>query len=90
MSAENQPKIPGAYPQSPVAKGESQFNILPHPAKSNNPDAPGASEGLRNIPAAAAFNVPGPFIPTQQMANSLEKPLSREELQAKAAALNKD
>ncbi|KAM6494969.1 hypothetical protein JOM56_009592, partial [Amanita muscaria] len=72
--------------------GKSQFTILPHPAKSNNPadlNAPGASEGLRNIPAAAAFNVPGPFIPTQEMANSLEKPLSREELQAKAAALNK-
>ncbi|PFH48571.1 hypothetical protein AMATHDRAFT_103867, partial [Amanita thiersii Skay4041] len=75
---------------------EQSFTILPHPAKSNDPadldpahPGAGTGGGLKSNPLGAVFNSPGPFIPSEEMASSLEKPLSREELQAKAAALNK-
>jgi len=68
------------------------FSIQPHPAKTNdpadlNPTQPGG--GLRSDPVMGAHNAKGPFIPNQQMANSLEQPLSREEARARAVELNR-
>ncbi|KAF8632643.1 hypothetical protein AX17_004776 [Amanita inopinata Kibby_2008] len=92
MSDSRQPNVPGSYPQN---EGETTFSILPHPAKSNNPadlNPPnaGADSGEGKNPLSAIFNAPGPFIPSQEMASNLDKPLSREELQARVSALNEN
>jgi hypothetical protein len=60
------------------------FNILPHPAKTNDPsdlqrDDPESHGGLRSSnPNAAAM--PGPHIPSKEVAENLEQPKSREEV----------
>ncbi|PPQ72209.1 hypothetical protein CVT24_002366 [Panaeolus cyanescens] len=77
-----------AQPQS----SEPTFNILPHPAKTNDPAdlQPGQGGGLKYGSGGAfdAFNTPGPFIPDQQMKSNFPQPLSHEELQAQQAQLN--
>ncbi|KAK1921377.1 hypothetical protein DB88DRAFT_500543 [Papiliotrema laurentii] len=71
---------------------EQQFNILPHPAKTNNPAdliaEPGTQGGLQSA-SANAYNAKGPHVPSEEIAKGLEAPKSREELQARAAELNK-
>ncbi|ORY88311.1 hypothetical protein BCR35DRAFT_301844 [Leucosporidium creatinivorum] len=80
---------------------EQQFNILPHPAKSNQPTETaddieqrhgglGGAPNLAHLQQAAqdATGGKGPHIPSQEIANSLEQPKTREELQAEAKKLN--
>ncbi|WVQ94194.1 hypothetical protein IAU59_001272 [Kwoniella sp. CBS 9459] len=70
---------------------EQSFNILPHPAKTNNPSdlnsEPGEQGGLQSA-SANAYNARGPHIPSEQTMQGLEQPKSREELKAEAAKLN--
>jgi len=73
-------------------KDEQQFSIQPHPAKSNNPaevEGPQVGGGLNSNPEMQAHHARGPHVPSQEIKNSLEQPLSRDELKARAAELNK-
>ncbi|SJL09218.1 uncharacterized protein ARMOST_12594 [Armillaria ostoyae] len=72
---------------------ESTFSIQPHPAKTNdpsdlNPPNQGAG-GLKSDPVMGAHHARDPHIPRQDILNSLEQPLSREELSKRQAELNK-
>ncbi|KIJ16238.1 hypothetical protein PAXINDRAFT_132885 [Paxillus involutus ATCC 200175] len=78
------------------AKGqptEQLFSILPHPAKSNNPadliDFSQPGPGLNSNPEFQAYRAREPHIPSQEILNKLEAPLSREELRKRAEELNK-
>ncbi|KAF8841534.1 hypothetical protein BDN67DRAFT_516880 [Paxillus ammoniavirescens] len=76
------------------AKGqptEQLFSILPHPAKSNNPaDLIDSSQpGLNSNPEFQAYRAREPYVPSQEILNKLEAPLSREELRKRAEELNK-
>ncbi|KAI0072479.1 hypothetical protein K474DRAFT_1667774 [Panus rudis PR-1116 ss-1] len=55
---------------------EQSFGILPHPAKSNDPnDLQGDHpKGLEATPEYAAFNTPGPYIPPSNVASNLGPP----------------
>ncbi|EIW72932.1 hypothetical protein TREMEDRAFT_20279, partial [Tremella mesenterica DSM 1558] len=59
------------------------FGILPHPAKTNNPadlnQEPKEGGGLQGG-SANAYDLPGVYIPDAQIANSLEKPKSSDEV----------
>ncbi|WVQ64341.1 uncharacterized protein L199_002503 [Kwoniella botswanensis] len=70
---------------------EQSFNILPHPAKSNNPadlnSEPAEHGGLQSA-SYNAYNAKGPHIPSHEIQQGLEKPKSREELKAEAEKLN--
>ncbi|KAK4686997.1 hypothetical protein P7C73_g3128, partial [Tremellales sp. Uapishka_1] len=69
---------------------EQQFNILPHPATTNNPadlQDPATHGGLQSS-SANAFNAKGPFVPSKETAEGLEQPKTRDELKAEAAKLN--
>ncbi|WVQ82850.1 hypothetical protein IAT38_004985 [Cryptococcus sp. DSM 104549] len=70
---------------------EKSFNILPHPAKTNNPadlqGEPGERGGLQSA-SANAYNAKGPHIPSKEVAEGLEKPKTRDELRAEAEKLN--
>jgi hypothetical protein len=59
------------------------FNILPHPAKTNNPSDlnsdPSAHGGLQSA-GANAYTAKGPHVPSAEIANSLEQPKSRDEV----------
>jgi len=73
-------------------KDEQQFSIQPHPATSNNPaevEGPQVGGGLNSNPEMQAHHARGPHVPSQEIKNSLEQPLSRDELKARAAELNK-
>ncbi|KAI0087149.1 hypothetical protein BDY19DRAFT_995227 [Irpex rosettiformis] len=75
------------------SEGEQQFTIQPHPAKTNDPrdlEPPQLGGGLNSNPKQQAFNTPGPYIPKQDLLQGVEQPLSRDELKAKSAELNKD
>ncbi|OWZ68495.1 hypothetical protein C366_00471 [Cryptococcus neoformans Tu401-1] len=67
------------------------FNILPHPAKTNNPadltGEPAEHGGLQSA-SANAYNAKPPYIPNKEIAEGLEKPKTREELRAEAQQLN--
>ncbi|EPT04781.1 hypothetical protein FOMPIDRAFT_1112644 [Fomitopsis schrenkii] len=70
---------------------EQTFNILPHPAKSNNPrdlEPPQLGAGLNSNPEQQAFHARGPYKPSQQVLQGVEEPKSREELKARSAELN--
>ncbi|KAK7052249.1 hypothetical protein R3P38DRAFT_3172577 [Favolaschia claudopus] len=71
--------------------GEQNFSIQPHPAKTNDPAdlMPEQTGGLASNPNAGAFHARDPHVPSQQVMAGMEKPLSREELQARQAELNK-
>ena len=60
-----------------------EFNILPHPAKTNNPadlqDDPAAHGGLQGA-GPNAYNAKGPMVPSQEIAEGLEKPKTRDEV----------
>ncbi|OWZ59922.1 hypothetical protein AYX14_01404 [Cryptococcus neoformans] len=70
---------------------EKTFNILPHPAKTNNPadltGEPAEHGGLQSA-SANAYNAKPPYIPNKEIAEGLEKPKTREELRAEAQQLN--
>ncbi|ORX35058.1 hypothetical protein BD324DRAFT_633767 [Kockovaella imperatae] len=70
---------------------EQQFNILPHPAKTNNPadlvSDPAGQGGLQGS-GPNAFNAKEPHIPSQAVAQGLEQPKTRDELKAEAEKLN--
>ncbi|KAN0082579.1 hypothetical protein V8E55_008374 [Tylopilus felleus] len=71
---------------------EQRFNILPHPAKSNDPAelvGGDADAGLAGNPAVMAHHARGPYIPSQELLNKLDAPLSREELKKRSEELNK-
>ncbi|KAJ7088623.1 hypothetical protein C8R44DRAFT_528155, partial [Mycena epipterygia] len=70
---------------------EPSFSIQPHPAKSNDPADlnPPQTGGLASNPNDQAFHARDPHVPSQQVLAGLEQPSSREELQARAAELNK-
>jgi hypothetical protein len=72
---------------------QQQFNILPHPAKSNHPEdlvgRPGRDAGLTSKPEFHAYHARDPHVPSKDIVNSLEAPLSREELHRRAEELNK-
>jgi hypothetical protein len=75
-------------------KEEQQCSIQPHPAKSNDPadlnrPQEGSGGGLGSSNPMAAFNTPGPYIPSNEIQNSLENPMGRDEMQARSAELNK-
>ncbi|KAG6831563.1 hypothetical protein H0H92_009482 [Tricholoma furcatifolium] len=78
---------------NPQSESEQTFSIQPHPATTNDPQdlqrkrEPGG--GLQTSDPLAAYRTPGPMIPSSEMQAKLEKPLSKEELQARAAELNK-
>ncbi|CUA70023.1 hypothetical protein RSOLAG22IIIB_08862 [Rhizoctonia solani] len=64
-----------------------QFNIQPapsHPSQEGGGLNPGFQQG-----AAAAHHAKGPHIPDEQVLSTLDKPLSREELQKRQEELNK-
>ncbi|KAF7419414.1 hypothetical protein PC9H_002004 [Pleurotus ostreatus] len=67
---------------------EQQFTIQPHPAKTNDPNDLKPSVGFLANAGIAAHHATGPQIPNQEILNSLEQPLSREELQKRQAELN--
>ncbi|PRP84757.1 hypothetical protein PROFUN_07859 [Planoprotostelium fungivorum] len=60
---------------------DNTFHILPHPATDNNPNA---NDG-QGVPLSRS-----PHVPSADILQNLEKPLSKEELRARAAELNKD
>ncbi|KAF9465903.1 hypothetical protein BDZ94DRAFT_1213775 [Collybia nuda] len=76
-----------------TTSGEQSFSIQPHPAKTNDPadlqrgNQPGG--GLGTSDPMAAHHARDPHVPSQQIMNNLEEPLSREELRARGAELNK-
>ena len=61
----------------------AEFNILPHPAKTNNPadliSEPGTQGGLQGA-GPNAYNAKGPHVPDQAIAEGLEKPKTRDEV----------
>jgi len=74
------------------SKDEQQFTIQPHPAKSNNPadaESPQLGAGLNSSPEMQAHHARDPYIPSKEIKDNLEQPLSRDELRARAAELNK-
>ncbi|OSX62077.1 hypothetical protein POSPLADRAFT_1046528 [Postia placenta MAD-698-R-SB12] len=77
---------------SPSQKNEPTFNILPHPAKSNDPkdlEPPQPGGGLNSNPEQQAFHARDPYVPSADLLKNVEQPLSREELRARTAQLNK-
>ncbi|KAJ7678131.1 hypothetical protein DFH06DRAFT_1167949 [Mycena polygramma] len=70
---------------------EQSFSIQPHPAKTNDPADLQQEQtgGLASNPNAGAFHARDPHVPSQQVMAGLEKPASKEELEARQAELNK-
>ncbi|KAI5981548.1 hypothetical protein EDD15DRAFT_2183052 [Pisolithus albus] len=71
---------------------EQRFNILPHPAKTNNPaDLDSTSrKDITENPAVLAHHARDPYIPSQDLVNKLDAPLSREELKKRSEELNRE
>ncbi|KAF8994040.1 hypothetical protein BDQ17DRAFT_1311813 [Cyathus striatus] len=69
---------------------EPTYSIQPHPAKTNDPADLQPSGGLRNQGGMEAFHARDPYVPSKEIRDNLPEPLSREELQARTAALNND
>lgn len=60
----------------------TEFGILPHPAKTNNPadlQDPATQGGLQSS-GTNVFNAKGPHVPSQEIAQGLEAPKSRDEV----------
>ncbi|KAJ7100679.1 hypothetical protein B0H15DRAFT_943979 [Mycena belliarum] len=74
-----------------AAGEEPTLSIQPHPAKSNDPAdlQPPQTGGLASNPNDQAFHARDPHVPSAQVMAGLEQPKTREELQARAAELNK-
>ncbi|EMD36289.1 hypothetical protein CERSUDRAFT_115234 [Gelatoporia subvermispora B] len=73
-------------------QSEQTYSIQPHPAKTNDPrDSQGGPQygGLNADPDVQAFHARGPYVPNQELLNKVDKPLGRDELNARAAELNK-
>ncbi|RXW19536.1 hypothetical protein EST38_g6306 [Candolleomyces aberdarensis] len=71
---------------------EQRFNILPHPAKTNDPAdlQRDRHSGLQSGGTPTqAFHARDPYVPSKQIRDNLPPALSREELKAKQAQLNK-
>ncbi|KAJ2926107.1 hypothetical protein H1R20_g10983, partial [Candolleomyces eurysporus] len=82
-------------PSDNVSKKEQEqrFNILPHPAKTNDPAdlQRDRHSGLQSGGTPTqAFHARDPYVPSKQIRDNLPPALSREELKAKQAKLNKD
>ncbi|KAF9223149.1 hypothetical protein BS17DRAFT_755013 [Gyrodon lividus] len=79
--------------QPAEGRAKQWFNILPHPAKSNNPadliDPSQPGGGLSSKPEFQAHHARDPHVPSQEILNTLEAPLSREELRKISEELNK-
>ncbi|KAJ8508584.1 hypothetical protein ONZ45_g9148 [Pleurotus djamor] len=71
--------------------GEQRFGILPHPAKTNDPNDLNKPSGnsFGGNAGIAAHHARDPHIPDQQTLNTLGSALSREELHKKQEELNK-
>ncbi|KAI0314179.1 hypothetical protein OF83DRAFT_469648, partial [Amylostereum chailletii] len=71
---------------------EQQFTTQPHPAKSNDPSDLNApiGAGLNSNHEANVHHARDPHVPAPHIVNNLEEPLSREELRARQAELNRD
>ncbi|OCH84548.1 hypothetical protein OBBRIDRAFT_808152 [Obba rivulosa] len=73
-------------------QNEQSFSIQPHPARTNDPrdlqDSPQYS-GPNANPDVQAFHTPGPYVPNQELLNKVDRPLGRDELNARAAELNR-
>lgn len=67
----------------------NDFKIQPHPAKDNSRVVE-ATPGFGSAPTLQKpHQAKEPYVPSDDIVAGLEKPKTREELQAKAAALNK-
>ncbi|KAJ3514055.1 hypothetical protein NLJ89_g2592 [Agrocybe chaxingu] len=78
--------------QPPKSKdNEPTFSILPHPAKTNDPAdlQPPGSGGLRHGGPMEAFHARDPYVPSEEIKNNMPAPLSREELHARQAELQR-
>jgi len=77
---------------SKSSPNDNSVSIQPHPAKTNDPadleQTPGLGGGLKHDPVGQVYNAKGPYIPSEEIRNSLEQPATREELKARAAELN--
>ncbi|KZT25881.1 hypothetical protein NEOLEDRAFT_1132881 [Neolentinus lepideus HHB14362 ss-1] len=72
-------------------QGEQSFNIQPHPAKTNDPrdlEPPQPGGGLNSKPEYGALHARDPYVPSEEIKNSLPQPASRDELRARSAQLN--
>lgn len=74
-------KLPLRFPKRAVTN-RPEFTIQPHPAKTNDPRdlQRELAGGGPQTGAANAFNTPGIAIPSNEQAQNLEKPKSREEV----------
>ncbi|KAF8234550.1 hypothetical protein L208DRAFT_1393968 [Tricholoma matsutake] len=81
----------GPSNESAAGNSEPTFSIQPHPAKSNDPaDLRHVQQGgLATSNQMAAHHARDPHVPTQEIQNNLEQPLSREEVRMRAEELNK-
>ncbi|TRM63073.1 hypothetical protein BD626DRAFT_457258 [Schizophyllum amplum] len=71
---------------------EQTFNILPHPAKSNDPadlNPPHQGGGLRSNPIQGALHARDPYVPPPHIRNNMPEPKGRDELRARQAELNR-
>ncbi|KAJ3546031.1 hypothetical protein NMY22_g2205 [Coprinellus aureogranulatus] len=88
--------------QNKGKKEEHTFNILPHPAKTNDPSdlspshpqyQPRKEAGghiTQSDAPVEAFHARDPYVPSEHIRNSLPEAASREEMRARQAQLNKD
>ncbi|KAG8799841.1 hypothetical protein FRC17_007029 [Serendipita sp. 399] len=76
----------GAPAVAAASKPEGDVHILPVPGNTNEP--PQVGGGLNTNPEWELHRGAGPVIPTSEQVANLEQPLSREELRARAEALN--
>ncbi|TFK60940.1 hypothetical protein BDN72DRAFT_720723, partial [Pluteus cervinus] len=76
-------------------KNEQTFSILPHPAKTNDPadlnprTEKGGGLSSQALAGIQAHHAKGPYVPSQDIVDNLPAPLSRDELDARAAELNR-
>ncbi|KIJ98371.1 hypothetical protein K443DRAFT_680797 [Laccaria amethystina LaAM-08-1] len=86
---EASPTKASAQTEATAPPAEPSYSIQPHPAKTNDPaDLQPPGGGLKSGGVMAAHHARDPYIPSDQIKNNLPEPLSREELQARAAELN--
>ncbi|TEB29630.1 hypothetical protein FA13DRAFT_1792947 [Coprinellus micaceus] len=88
--------------QNKGKKGEQTFNILPHPAKTNDPSDLSPSHPqyqprkesrghmTQSDAPIEAFHARDPYVPSEEIRNNLPQAASREEMHARQAQLNKD
>lgn len=86
---EASPTKASAQTEATAPPAETSYTIQPHPAKTNDPaDLQPSNGGLKSGDAMAVHHARDPYVPSDQIKNSLPEPLSHEELQARSAELN--